>query len=195
MRSDRERLLDALEQIELIQKFSEAVPTSWSSNGEHLLGSSGNRVVLLPLSGDQKSIPVGSPNGNPGQGQFSPDGKFIVFYSDESGRAEIYVQPMPPASGQWKISINGVQQPRWGRDGRQLYFLSPDGKIMAVDVNLKGTFSAGVPRELFQSAVDSRRNTMLYDVNKEGQFLIYRHEIKQEAPITVVLNWWAELEK
>lgn len=69
-----------------------------------------------------------------GTGRISPDGKFIAFTSDESGRKEIYVQPMPPGTGETKVSIDGGRGPRWRRDGRELFFVTGGGSLTAADV-------------------------------------------------------------
>ncbi|MBZ5580046.1 MAG: protein kinase [Acidobacteriia bacterium] len=165
-------------------------PTSWSPDGRYLLAS----MALVPLTGDAKPIPVGSRNGRSGQGRFSPDGRYIAFTSRESGRAEIYVQPVPPATGQTKISINGGLQPRWRRDGKELFFVSLDGSMMAADLQLGPTVSAGVPRQLFR--VDGLDLTG-YDVRADGQqFLVFTpSQSTQSSVITVVQNWWVEWEK
>jgi hypothetical protein len=147
-------------------------------------------MILFALDGSQKPIPVGSRKGRSGQGQISPNGKFIAFTSNESGRNEIYVQAMPPATGYQKVSINGGLSPRWKSDWKELFFVSPDAEMMAVDMTLE---PPGVPHRLFKGAdPDDLAN---YDVRPDGQqFLIFmRQRGTQDAPITVVLNWWAEL--
>jgi hypothetical protein len=146
-------------------------------------------------TGSQKPIPVGSQNGGSRQGRISPNGKFIAFTSNESGRNEIYVEPMPPATGYQKVSINGGQSPRWRGDGKELFFVSPDAGMMAVDITLDPVFHAGVPHRLFPPKSADPNDLANYDVRPDGQqFLIFmRQRGTQDAPITVVLNWWAEL--
>ena len=152
-------------------------------------------MILFALDGSQKPIPVGSRNGASGQGQISPNGKCIAFTSNESGRNEIYVQTMTPSTGQWKVSINGGQGPRWRSDGKELFFVSPDAEMMAVDITNDPVFSAGVPHRLFPLKSADPTNLADYDVRPDGQqFLIFmRQGGTQDAPITVVVNWWAEL--
>src|SRR5215470_4851329 len=106
-------------------------------------------MILFALDGSQKAIPIGSRNGGSRQGRISPNGKFIAFTSNESGRNEIYVQAMPPGTGQWKVSINGGQSPRWKSDGKELFFVSPDAEMMAADITLDPVCSPGVPHRLF----------------------------------------------
>jgi Tol biopolymer transport system component len=176
-------------------------PTSWSPDEKYLLlgGRTGRmrtgRMTLLALDGSQKPIPVGSQNGASSQGQVSPDGKFIAFTTLVSGRSEIYVQAMPPATGYQKVSINGGQSPRWKRDGKELFFVSPDAEMMAVDITPEPVFHAGEPHRLFQLKGAESNDLAAYDVRPDGQqFLIFvGHRGTQDAPITVVLNWWAEL--
>jgi Tol biopolymer transport system component len=168
-------------------------PTSWSLDEKYLLFQlRGGRMILFPLDGSQKPIPVGSRNGSARRGRISPDGKFIAFTSNDSGRDEIYAQPMPPGTGETKVSINGGHSPRWRGDGKELFFVSPDGEMMAVDITLDPVFFAGVPHRLFSADPTDLAN---YDVRADGQrFLIFmRQRGTQDAPITVVLNWWAEL--
>jgi Tol biopolymer transport system component len=170
-----------------------AGPASWSPDEKYLLleGRTG-RMILFPLVGSQKPISVGSRYGASGQGRISPDGNFIAFTSRESGRDEIYVQPMPPATGQKKVSIHGGQSPRWKGDGKELFFVSPDAEMMAVDLTLG---RPGVPRRLFQLKSADPTDLAGYDVRADGQrFLMFvSPRGTADAPITVVLNWWAEL--
>jgi hypothetical protein len=102
---------------------------------------------------------------------------------------------MPPATGQWKVSINGGQSSRWKSDGKELFFVSPDAEMMAVDVTLDPGFHAGLPHRLFQLKSVDPIDLSNYDVRPDGQqFLIFmRQSGTQDAPITVVQNWWAEL--
>jgi hypothetical protein len=153
-------------------------------------------MILFALDGSQKLIPVGSRNGSSRQGRISPNGQFIAFTSNESGRDEIYVQPMPPATGYQKVSINGGQSPRWSHDGKELFFVSSDAEMMAVDMTLDPVDSRVVPHRLFQLKGAEPNDLANYDVRPDGrQFLIFMRQrgTSQDAPITVVLNWWAEL--
>jgi Tol biopolymer transport system component len=175
---------------------NEGVPTSWSPDEKYLLlQSRTGRMTLFALDGSQKPIPVGSRNGISRQGRISPDGKFIAFTSNESGRNEIYVQAMPPGTAQWKVSINGGQSPRWKNDGKELFFESPDAEMTAVDITLDPVFHVGVPHRLFQLKSADPNDLAGYDVRPDGQqFLIFMGQRgTQDAPITVVVNWWAEL--
>jgi Tol biopolymer transport system component len=171
-------------------------PDSWSPDEKYLLlESRPGQMILFALDGSQKAIPVGSRNGRSGQGRISPDGKFIAFTSNESGRSEIWIQAMPPGTLQKRVSINGGQSPRWRGDGKELFFVSPDGEMMAVDITLDPINSPGVPHQLFPLNRAAANDLMSYDVRPDGQqFVIFMRQLgTQDTPITVVLNWWAEL--
>jgi hypothetical protein len=102
---------------------------------------------------------------------------------------------MPPGTGQTKVSINGGQSPRWKSDGKELFFVSPDAEMMAVDIALDPVNSRAVPHRLFPLKSADPTDLANYDVRPDGQqFLILMSQRgTQDAPITVVLNWWAEL--
>lgn len=132
-------------------------------------------------------------------GQFSPDGRWIAYSSNESGRREVYVRGFAPdrvpaaAIGKWQISTAGGDKPRWRRDGRELYYLAPDGKLMAVPVTLGSTFDVGIATPLFDIRVVGFGP---YDVAADGRFLMLTpvdDAPRTSSPITLVLNWQAGL--
>ena len=169
----------------------DAFVSSWSPDGRYLLYNTSGTMTLQPVAGDEDPTDVGSRNGRSLEGQFSPDGNYIAFTSDESGRREVYVRPLPPATGQVKVSINGGESPRWRSDGTELFFMSEDNVIMAVDVDTGETLSVGVPQELFRAGY--RR----FDVHPDGErFLVLMPlDNAQDRTIAVVQNWWVELEE
>src|SRR5262249_36752898 len=143
---------------------------SWSPDGKYLLyRGQGPRLFLFSVAGDKQSIPITSVNGAATSGAISPDGRSIAFSSTESGQPEIYIQSMP-ATGKRAISVKGGNWPRWRRDGKELFFLSLDWKMMAADVD-PATAVVGVPHELFQTPLSfvSVRNGTAYDVSGDGQ--------------------------
>ena len=183
-------------------------PTSWSRDGRFILyvrtndAKTGRDIWALPLFGDRKPFPVLRSEFDEDNASPSPDGRWIVYQSNESGRFEIYVQPFPLSGGKWQISTGGGGQPRWRQDGHELYYLGPDLKLMAVDVRAEGgTFKASVPKPLFDSraALNGGLANIFtpYDVAQNGQrFLVATATREAEvAPVTVVVNWTAGLKK
>jgi eukaryotic-like serine/threonine-protein kinase len=133
-------------------------------------------------------------------GRFSPNGHWIAFASNETGKMEIYVVPYPLTSGKWQVSNGGGKEPVWGRDGKELFFISPAGKLMATPVTSTDHFDAGTPVALFEThrrQPISSQDVFSYDVSKDGQrFLIADKSDKVDAaPLSVYQNWTRELEK
>ncbi len=176
-------------------------PLSWSPDGRFILYSSagsqtGIDLFVLPLTGDRKPFPFLQTQFNEGQGQFSPDGRWVAYASDEAGKFEIYVAPFPGPGGKWQISTAGGSFPRWRRDGTEIFYLAPDTTLMAAGVNGKGsTFQVGAVMPLFKTRVTGPRYE--YGVSADGQRFLINTPPGQAAstPITVVLNWTAGLKK
>jgi Tol biopolymer transport system component len=132
---------------------------------------------------------------NEDQGQFSPDGRWVAYTSNESGLSEIYVIPFPPTpnGGRWMVSRGGGVQPRWRRDGRELFYISPDWTMMAVPVNSTPVFHAGTPQALFNTdMVDTgiRTGPMRWDIAPDGKrFLIISDKSQGASSLNVMLNW------
>jgi Tol biopolymer transport system component len=132
-------------------------------------------------------------------GQFSPDGRWIAYSSDETSRREVYVQGFAPdrspatAVGKWMISTAGGDKPRWRRDGKEIYYIAPDRKLMAVPVTTGPTFTPDVGVPLFDTRVVG---FFPYDVAPDGRFLLNVMSDAAAAvvaPVTIVLNWQAGL--
>jgi hypothetical protein len=125
---------------------------------------------------------------------FSPDGRWVAYASDESGRNEVYVAPFPGLGGKWQVSAAGGHWPRWRRDGRELFFLAPDSRMMAAEIEGRWpTFEIATIRPLFQTQVRLRPNVQGYgyDVSADGQRFLINMTVDQAAvqPITLVVNW------
>ncbi len=151
------------------------------------------------MSGDQKPTPFVQTEFNEIQGRFSPDGRWVAYASNLSGRFEVYVQSFPSSGGKWQVSTGGGAQPQWRRDGRELFYLAADRKIMAVEVNGAGpTFVPGVPKPLFEAHVSANfPGQPYYAVTGDGQRFLVNTLVGESAPapFTVVLNWAAALKK
>ncbi len=122
---------------------------SWSSDGQSLAFGDGGDVWLLPLGGE--SVPVLTTAAQEIGTAFSPNGRWLAYASDESGRDEIYVQPYPEASRRWTISTNGGRAPLWSPQGDELYYRH-ENRVMVVPVETEPTFSNGAPRMLFEGS-------------------------------------------
>jgi dipeptidyl aminopeptidase/acylaminoacyl peptidase/predicted Ser/Thr protein kinase len=177
------------------------IPGSFSPDGQVLAFmefGSGLDLYTLSLK-DGKPQPFLRTPSNETAPRFSPDGRWIAYASDESGRYEIYVRPYPGPGGKWQISTEGGTEPAWNPKGRELFYRSGD-KMMAVEVTTQGTFSAGKPKMLFEGPYQPTPLTATnYDVSPDGQrFLMLKpSESAEAAPtqITVVLNWFEELKQ
>ena len=156
-------------------------PLSWSSDGRFLLFYDIDPKTTFdlwtqPLTGDGKPSPWLNTPFTETLGQFSPDGRWVAYQSNESGPFEIYVQPFPAASAKWQISTQGGTMPRWRADGKELFFIAPDAKVMAAAVTPSNTtFEAAPPVALFQTRILSGVSQLLkhqYAVSRDGRFLI-----------------------
>jgi Tol biopolymer transport system component len=128
-------------------------------------------------------------------GQFSPDGRWVAYQSNETGRYEIYVRPFPSPGGPFPISTSGGVYPRWSHDGKELYFIAPDAKMMAVPIRATATsVDAGAPTALFQTrrlggGMNVIGRSHQYDVARDGRFLINVETESSAPPLTLLLNW------
>src|SRR5205807_7234625 len=116
----------------------------WSKDGRFLLycevdAKTGRDLWAIPQkNGERKPIRIANTPFDELNGQFSPDERWVAYETNESGRFEIVVQPFPDPAGKWQVSTNGGIQPRWRADGKELYFIAPDGKLMAASVTASG---------------------------------------------------------
>lgn len=152
----------------------------------------GDDVWVLPLFGDRKPFPYLQTNFNERDAKLSPNSQWLAYASDESQRYEIYVQAFPTPGVKRLVSTNGGTVPVRSRDGKELFYIGADRKMMAIEVEGDSKFEAGVPKPLF----DTRLGRQFFDVSKDGRFLLPT-PMEQSGPvsITVVVNWTAGLKK
>jgi len=177
------------------------VPTSWSPDGKAVMYDStdnpqtGYDLWVLPLEGERKPFPFLKTPFNESHGQFSPDGHWVAYQSDESGRLEIYVAPFPAAGGKRQVSLAGGSSPRWRTDGKELFYIAPDFRLMAAEMVItRVEVTIGAVRPLFGPLLTNR---YMYDVSADGQrFLVVTpNEQAASEPLTLVQNWPAALKK
>jgi Tol biopolymer transport system component len=185
-------------------------PTDWSRDGQYILFASQHAktrldVWFLPLnSSGRKPVPFLQSSANEHWARLSPDGRWIAYASDESGRDEVYVRPFPAGDGQWQISSAGGTEPRWRRDGKELFFIAADGNMMAATVGSETTgtrlvFLPGASRPLFDTHSQPISSlAWRYDLTPDGKRFLLALPVGASAgppPLNVVVNWDAELKK
>jgi len=187
-----QRLSDGAGNPEVLIK-EEATAIDWSRDGRFILYESKSGLSVLPLFGDHKPFPLLQTGES--EGRFSPNGRWMAYCSAESGKQEVYIQSFPVSGAKWLISTNGGSNPRWRRDGKELFYLASDQKLMAVAVNGESAFQPGVPKALFQTRQVVCRYH--YAVTADGQHFLVNTPLEEAstAPITVVLNWTGELKR
>jgi Tol biopolymer transport system component len=207
----------------LLANGGDKASQDWSSDGRFLLYATqdpqtradlwalplqnvGRKGEGLPTIEVGKPVPVARTEFEEGQGQFSPDGKWVAYTSNETGRAEVYVQAFPEAAGKRQVSTGGGVYPRWGRDGRELFYVTLDNRLMVVPINQASdsrTLSAGAATDLFrtQLATPGSNTSLLgftsrpeYAVSRDGRFLMnVSVEEGASSPLSIVLNWTGAL--
>jgi serine/threonine protein kinase len=187
----------------LLESDQNKAPTDWSSDGRFLLfrstdAQTGFDLWVLPVSGDKKPFPFLKSSFEEREGQFSPDGKWIAYQSNESGRSEIYVQPFPGPGGKFQISANGGAQPRWNKNGKEIFYVSLDSKMMAAPVKLSPdgqSLETGTPAALFPVRIAGGPLSGIfrqqYAVSSDGQRFLVNLAADEGAasPITLIYNW------
>ncbi len=189
---------------QLLKENTNDVPKSWSSDGRYLAflradpkPNASQNIWILPLFGDRKPFPFVTNSFIQDDPAFSPDGRWLAYASDDSGRQEIYIAPFPKANGKWQVSAQGGMVPTWRRDGQDLFYLDPEQKMMAVDIHENGdSIEIGSAHVLFQTNPPSLVNRP-YDATADGKKFIVLTQSDQTSavPLTLVTNWPALLRK
>jgi serine/threonine protein kinase len=196
----RKNLASGSEERRLMHSGIDSIATDWSRDGRYVvymaneLGTNWN-IWAMPLTGDQTPQPVLRTEFNEMDGRISPDGHWLAYVSDESGKWEVYVQRFLSPGGKWQISSNGGKQPQWSHDGRELFYVAADQKLMAVAVHAGLSLDPSTPKQLFQFHGASDFLGGSYDVGADGQRFLVSALVGDEAspPLTVVINWTAAL--
>jgi len=177
-------------------------PFAWTPDGKSLLFSQtapkGVELWVLPLAGDRKPYPYLQTGFNSAQAQLSADGRWVAYASNESGRYEVYVQSFPTPGAKAQLSVAGGNQPRWARDGKELFYVAADRKLTAVAIRTDTAVQPGAATALFDTHLLDPFPYGLpqYDVAPDGKrFLLLVAKEAAAVPMTVVLNWTAALRK
>jgi len=192
---DEERVLKS-DQIE----FAHQYPDQWLKDGSILFSASDNvhphAFYLLPTGKEGKPLQLSKPKFEEYAARVSPDGKWVAYQSLESGRWEIYLAAFPTFTEKRQVSKEGGDDARWRKDGRELFFLSPDGKFMSVDVRTGNGLENGPPKILFQTSQQVQANGPDYCVTGDGKKFLFGEPVEEDSkPLTVVQNWTAGLKK
>jgi Tol biopolymer transport system component len=188
----------------LLKSLSPNLPTDWSRDGRFVIfhqndAKTKTDIWVLPLSGDGLVVP-GKPfpflqtEFNETYPKLSPDGKWLAYTSDETGRDEVYVQMFPSPGGKSQVSTSGGSRPVWRRDGRELFYAAGDGKLMAVDVKTGPKLEAGAPKPLFDTRLGVSGR---FDISPDGRRFLLANTVGEAdgTPITVIVNWYGELKR
>jgi Tol biopolymer transport system component len=171
----------------------------WSRDGKFLLVRKDRELWAISLK-EMKAMPYLQGKGAIRNGQFSPDGKWVAYASNESGMWEVYVSPFPEANSKWQVSRGGGEEPRWRSDGKELFYLSSARKLMTVELKLSSSLEARDPVELFQTRSRQRissQDVFTYSVGGEGQRFLVNTIIDEPtaAPLSIALHWAEEMEE
>jgi eukaryotic-like serine/threonine-protein kinase len=177
------------------------LPFSISPDGRYIAymrrdpkSNAGFDIWALPMFGDQKPFPVVATNFQDVTPSFSPDGKWLAYANNETGRMEVYIQPFPSGVGRWQVSTAGGSRPNWRKDSKELFFFSTDQQVMAVDVDQRGTsLQLGTPHALVKATTVSGTSGP-YAVSADGKKFVINTVLPQSItePLTLITNWTSD---
>ena len=186
----------------LLQVEEDIYPGDWSQDGDFIAfmrrgEGTGWDIWALPMDGSGEPFPVVQSEFAEVRPGFAPDGLWMVYNSNESGDMEIYVTQFPGPGGKWQVSTNGGTEPQWSADGSEIFYLDPSENLVTVPVSTGDTFKAGLPETLFEAGLFPFVGRNRYLVTRDGQRFLTLTSISGESvrPISVVLNWYAGLER
>ncbi len=201
----RKATTGASEEELLLASTQDNAATEWSPDGRFLLfrrtdPTTGTDIWKLPLLGGGKPEAFIQSPADERTASFSPDGRWVAYQSNASGPLQIYVRPVGRSSAQWQISPAGGVQPRWSHSGGELYYVRPDGTLMAVSISVQGAaIQAGQPTQLFRprfwSGGTAGNAKQQYDVSADGRFLVDVGLDDEATPLTLLQNWRADSAK
>jgi Tol biopolymer transport system component len=191
----------AQEEQKLLVSSENKFPVDWSSDGSVILyvqqNTSGDDDLWALQFEDRVSFPFLRTPNTEDQGQFSPDGRWVAYRSNQTGRREIYVSPFPGPGAPQQVSRGGGIQPRWRRDGQELFYIGSDNQLMAVRIRLAAkTVEVGAPVALFSTRLGNRDNSQPgYAAASDGQRFLVNIDDNEPVtpPITIVQNWMGVL--
>jgi serine/threonine-protein kinase len=173
---------------------------SWSRDGRYLVyragpgGSGTQRDILYLERGDTTPRPFLATEFDELNPKFAPDGRWLAYVSNESGRDEVYVRPFPGPGGRWQISTEGGTEPLWSHDGRELFYRSEDAELVSAEVTIGESFSVGTRTVLFSVVgYNADRNHTMYDISPDDQSFLMVKQTGGSREVVVVLNWFTEV--
>lgn len=190
----------------LTESANAQFPTSFSPDGTRLLfreapADGASDIGILTLEGERRATPLMQTTFAEWNAEVSPDGRWIAYQSNESGRDEIYVRPFPQVDGgRWQVSTGGGTRPLWARNGRELFYLVGQGRMMAVALQRGPTFVVGNPQVIFDGPYVAPQPGRTYDVSADGQrFLMIKEsgadQTSAPSEIVIVQHWFEELKR
>jgi eukaryotic-like serine/threonine-protein kinase len=186
------------EDVLLFQSGEGKFPKLWLKDGKSMLfiNLNGRTLYQLPLAGGRQPLVLTKSEFNRDNFVLSPDERWVAFNSNESGRWEVYVAAFPAFTEKRQVSTTGGCQPLWRKDGKELFYLTMDGKLMAAEVKSGAALQTGIPQMLFQSRTTVSPIYIQYCATADGKKFLIRDPAGEDvAPFTVVLNWTAALKR